>query len=57
MMTVKELIKVLSKYDEDDIVSVHGSEGANGDWAYLLVSDDEEEAIWQDGTIILEMEQ
>jgi len=55
-MTVKELIKVLSKYNEDDIVSVHGSEGANGDWAYLLVSDDEE-AIWQDGTIILEMEQ
>ena len=36
-MTVKELMNILSKYDDDMIVRVNGGEDANGEWAQLEV--------------------
>ena len=37
MMTVKEMMNILSKYDEDMVVRVIGGEDANGEWAQLEV--------------------
>ena len=36
-MTVKELMNILSKYDEDMVVRVMGGEDANGEWSQLEV--------------------
>lgn len=36
-MTVKELMNILSKYDEDMIVRVVGGESESGEWAELEV--------------------
>ena len=55
-MTVKELIKVLSKFNENDIAIVNGGEGCHGNWGYLMICENEEDAIWQNGEIVLEME-
>ena len=36
-MTVKELMNILSKYDEDMVVRVMGGEDASGEWSQLEV--------------------
>ena len=36
-MTVKELMNILSKYDEDMVVRVSGGEDASGEWSQLEV--------------------
>ena len=36
-MTVKELMNILSKYDEDMVVRVSGGEDARGEWSQLEV--------------------
>lgn len=36
-MTVKELMNILSKYDEDMVVRVRGGEDASGEWSQLEV--------------------
>ena len=64
-MTVKELINILSKYDEDMVVRVSGGEDANGEWSQLEVGKEiekifidykgEEESYTDfDGEVILE---
>ena len=39
-MTVKELMEMLSKFDENAIVEVDGGEGAYGEFGRLWVDDE-----------------
>ena len=39
-MTVKELMELLSKYNEDAVVEIAGGEDGYGEWSQLTVDDD-----------------
>lgn len=52
-MTVGRLKSILAKYDNEQIVTIWGGEGAEGDFGCLAVCDTEEDAIWDDGDIIM----
>lgn len=56
MITVKELIKKLSIFDPNSYVAIYGGESEIGDWAELLVCEDEDDVLWQSGEVILEYE-
>lgn len=51
---VKTLIEELKKFDENYYVKLSGGNGAYGDWATLTVCEDEEDAMWDIGTVIME---
>ena len=51
---VKDLIEELKKFDENYYVKLSGGNGAYGDWATLTVCEDEEDAMWDIGTVIME---
>ena len=53
-MKVERLKSILAKYDNDAIVYIYGGEGAEGEFAYLIISDNEEEVIWCGGDVIME---
>ena len=53
MMTVSKLKSILAEYDNEQIVVVNGGEDENGSFAYLFISDTEEDAIWGDGDMIM----
>lgn len=44
-MTVKELIEILKRYKEDDIVTIEssGGEDGNGEWSWASLCVNEEE--------------
>ena len=52
---VKDLIELLKEFDENYYVTISGGEGADGEWAVLMVSESEQEAKWDIGTVIMEM--
>ena len=56
MMTVGEMIKILSKENENSIVYVSGGQSSNGDWGVFGVAENEDDAMWDIGTVLLEYE-
>ena len=54
MITVAEMIKILSQENENSLVYVCGGQGSDGDWGVFGVAEDETDALWDAGTIILE---
>ena len=53
MMKVGRLKSILAKYDNNAIIYLYGGEGAEGDFACLLVAKKEEERIWDGGDLIM----
>ena len=51
---VKDLIEMLKKFDENCYVVLSGGECSMGDWATLTVCEDEEDAFYGIGTVIME---
>lgn len=56
MMKVGKLKSILAKYDDEQVVVVNGGEDENGDFGYLVISENEDDALWCCGDIILEYE-
>lgn len=54
MMKVGRLKSILAKYDDEQVVAVGGGEDENGDFGYLVVSENKDDAIWCCGDVILE---
>lgn len=56
MMTVSELKSILAKYDNEQVVAVNGGEDEYGSFAYLVICDNKDDAMWCCGDIIMEYE-
>lgn len=52
-MTVGRLKSILAKYDNEQIAAVCGGEDENGDFGYLVISNNEDDAIWGCGDMIM----
>lgn len=53
-MKVKDLIEELKEFDENYYVSLSGGECVDGSWATLTVCETEEDALWDNGVIIMD---
>ena len=56
-MTVGRLKTILVNFNDNDIVYIFGGEDANGGFAFLNITDNEEDVIWGSGSSILEYEE
>lgn len=53
-MTVKEMIEALKKYSDNAIVFVDGGEDSCGSWGIFGVAENEVDALWCSGEILLQ---
>ena len=57
MMKVGRLKSILAKYDDEQIVTIWGGEDENGGFGCLAICNNEDDALWCNGELIMTYEE
>lgn len=53
-MKLKDLIEELKNFDEEYFISLSGGEDVDGSWATLTICETKEDALFNNGIVIME---